>query len=70
MEKKTKNKAFVIVELTVLSLFLLLFISCLATEIGAPESAVAVWMKENIWDAHKTLISLKSHVPVIVNSLE
>ena len=69
MEKKTKNKVFLIIELTVLSLFLLLIIGCLVSEISMPESAIATWMKTNIWDVHKTFISLKSHVPVIVNCL-
>ena len=69
MEKKTKNNVFLIIELTVLSLFLLLIIGCLVSEISMPESAIATWMKTNIWDVHKTFISLKSHVPVIVNCL-
>ena len=69
MEKKTKNKVFLIIELTVLSLFLLLIIGCLVSEISMPESAIATWMKTNIWDVHKTFVSLKSHVPVIVNCL-
>lgn len=69
MEKKTKNKVFLIIELTVLSLFLLLIIGCFVSEISMPESAIATWMKTNIWDVHKTFVSLKSHVPVIVNCL-
>ena len=35
----------------------------------SPESALAIWMKENVWDTNGTLISLKSHVPVLINSL-
>lgn len=69
MEKKTKNKVFLIIELTVLSLFLLLIIGCFVSEISMPESAIATWMKTNIWDVHKTFVSFKSHVPVIVNCL-
>ena len=69
MEKKAKKKAFLIVELAVLSLFLLLFVGCLVAEISAPQSAIATWMKSNVWDVHKTFVSLKSHVPVIINCL-
>ena len=57
------------IELTVLSLFLLLFAGCLIAEISAPQSAIAEWMKSNVWDVHKTFVSLKSHVPVIINCL-
>lgn len=67
MEKKTNKKTFLAIELTVLSLFLLLFVGCLVAEICAPQSALASWMQTNIWDVHKTLISLKSHVPVLIN---
>ena len=69
MEKKAKKKAFLAIELTVLSLFLLLFAGCLIAEISAPQSAIAEWMKSNVWDVHKTFVSLKSHVPVIINCL-
>ena len=69
MEKKNNKKTFLAIELTVLSLFLLMFIGCLVAEICVPEAAVAIWMKENIWDVHSTLVSLKSHVPVLMNSL-
>ena len=64
MEKKAKKKAFLIVELAVLSLFLLLFVGCLVAEISAPQSAIATWMKSNVWDVHKTFVSFKSHVRV------
>ena len=69
MEKKTKKKSFLIVELTVLSLFLLMLIGCLVAEVCIPESALAHWVKENIWDVKGTVISLRSHVPVLINCL-
>lgn len=67
MDKKTGKKAFLITELTVLSLFLLMLIGSLIAEICAPQSALAIWVKANIWDVHKTLVSLRSHVPVLIN---
>lgn len=69
MEKKNKNKTFLAVELAGLSLFLLAIIGCLVAEMCLPESSFALWMKENVWDINKTLISLKSHVPVLVHCL-
>ncbi len=68
MSNKSKKKVFLIVELVGLSLFLLLFIGCLIAELCMPETALAVWIKTNIWDVHKTFVSLKSHVPVLINS--
>ena len=67
MEKK--NKILVAIEIAVISLFLLLFAGCIISELALPESALAIWMKENVWDINGTLISLKSHVPILINSL-
>ncbi len=67
MEKK--KKTLLIIELTVLSLFLLMVVGCLVAEFCMPETALAIWVKNNIWDVQKTLVSLKSHVPVLVNCL-
>ena len=69
MEKKTKKKAFLAIELTVLSLFLLIFAGCLIAEICASESALAIWMASHIWDVTKTYDSFVAHIPVIVNCL-
>ena len=67
MEKK--NKIFVVIEIAVISLFLLLFAGCIISELALPESTLALFMKENVWDINQTLISLKSHLPVLINSL-
>lgn len=69
MEKKTNKKTFLAIELSVLSMFLLLFVGCLIVEICVPESGIACWMRDNIWNVDKTFESFKSHVPVIVNCL-
>ena len=70
MEEKTKNKKlFFIIEITVLALFLLMVAGCLISELAMPETPLANWMKTNIWDVSKTLVSLKTHVPVLINSL-
>ena len=69
MEKNTKKKTLLIAELTGLSLFLLLFVGCLVAEICSPKSALALWMKTNIWDVEKTFNTLKGHIPVVINCL-
>ena len=68
MEKNTNKKTFLILEITGLSLFLLMFVGCLIAEISVPQSALAKWMMANVWDVNKTFVSLKSHVPVLINS--
>ena len=44
-----KKKVFLAIEITVLSLFLLLFAGCIVSELALPESSVADWMRSNIW---------------------
>lgn len=66
---KSKRKIFLAIEITVLSLFLMLFCGCIVSELALPDSAIARWMCENVWDINQTLISLKSHVPVLMNCL-
>ena len=67
MEKK--KKIYIAIEIAVLSMFLLLFVGCIVAELALPKSAVANWMCENVWDISKTFVSLKSHVPVLINSM-
>lgn len=69
MNKKSKKKTLLIIELCVLALFLLMVVGCLVSELAAPDSALAGWMKDNVWDVKGTLVSLKTHVPVLINSL-
>lgn len=67
MEKK--KKIYLAIEIILLSIFLLMFIGCMVSELALPQSALAGWMRSNIWDINKTLISFKSHIPVLINSL-
>ncbi len=69
--KKTnlKKKIFLVIELTVFALLIALFVACLISQLVFPDGAISVWMKENVWDINKTLISLKTHVPTLINSL-
>ena len=63
------KKLYLAIEIAVLSLFLALFAGCIIYEVALPESAAAAWIRNNVWDASKTLITLKSHIPVLINSL-
>ncbi len=70
MEKNNlKKKVFTVIEITVLALFVILFAVCLIVQLVVPTGSFSVWMKENVWDINKTLISLKTHVPTLINSL-
>jgi small conductance mechanosensitive channel len=68
-EKKTKSKVWLIIEIVVLSLFVLLFLGCILVEVLMPESDFAKLIKENVWDVNQTLVSIKSHIPTLINSL-
>ncbi len=70
MEKTNlKKKIFLIIELSVLTLLIALFAVCLIVQLIVPTGGFSVWMKEYVWDINKTLISLKTHVPTLINSL-
>ncbi len=70
MKQNTKKKTlFSILEITVLALFLTLFIACLITQLVLPQGPLTDWLKQNVWDIQKTLISLKTHVPTLIQSL-
>ena len=62
-----KNRKLII-EIVVLSLFLLLVLGTLIFQLAAPDLALSIWVKENIWDLSATLGNLKNHLPVIINS--
>jgi len=68
-EKNTKKKTLLIIEITFLSLFMLAFIACIIMQFAVSDLAISKWIKENIWDVKGTLISLKTHIPVILNCL-
>ncbi len=66
---KDKKKIFLTIEIAVLSLFLLLFAVCIICELVTPEAAISKWMCDNVWDVKMTVDSIKSHLPVLINSL-
>jgi small-conductance mechanosensitive channel len=68
-EKNTNKKTFLIIEITFLSLFMLAFIACIIMQFAASDLVISKWIEENIWDISETLISVKTHIPVIINCL-
>ncbi len=68
-QKKLMKKAFTVVELVVLVLFLGLCAFCVVAQFTQPDAGYSVWIKENVWDVSKTLASLRSQVPVIIQNL-
>lgn len=68
MKNKKKN-VLLIVEVILLVIVIALFAVCLIVQLINPESAIAMWMKDNVWDIHKSLISLKTHLPTLIQSL-
>ena len=67
MEKK--KKVFLAIEIAAVSLFLLFFAACIICELAMPHTAIAAWVRENVWDVHAGLASFKAHIPVIIKSL-
>lgn len=69
MENKKSKKVIFWIEMAVLALFVIAFIACIIIELAAPDSAISIWMKENVWDVTKTGATIKEHIPVLINSL-
>ena len=63
-----KKNRKLIIEIVVLSVFLLLVFGTLILQLAVPDLALSVWVKENIWDISKTLGDLENHLPTIINS--
>ena len=60
-EKKKTNVALII-EIVLLSLFVLGFCFLIAMQIISPEAEVSIWMKENILDIENVGKSIISHI--------
>jgi len=63
---KKSKKIFGIIEIIIVSILFVGFIMCLLSELIAPESPLAIWMKDNVWDVKGSLAALNSHVPVLI----
>lgn len=70
MKKKEDNKrVFSIVEKIILGVIVLALIACLVIQLVAPETAFSVWTSQNVWDIQKSLVSLKAHLPTLIQSV-
>ncbi|MBO5261890.1 MAG: mechanosensitive ion channel family protein [Clostridia bacterium] len=69
MENRKNKKVFFWVEMAIISLFLLAFLTCIIIELAAPNAEISVWMKENVWDITKTGATIRAHIPTLINSL-
>lgn len=66
---ENKKKAFLIAEIIILGLFVASAVFCVIAQLVSPDSALGIWVKENVWDIGKSLESLVAHVPVLINCL-
>lgn len=69
MKNNKNKKAFLIIEIVLVSIVLAFFVACLAIQLIEPNGQYSIWMKENVWDIQNILISLKTHVPTLIRSL-
>ena len=67
MEKK-KSKVGLIIEIIVLSLFVLGFAFLIVMQIIQPELELSIWMKENILDVSTIGETVVKHIPVLITS--
>ena len=68
-EKTKGQKIWTIVQIVIISILLIAFITCIVLEGVLPDDDFTIWMRENVWDIDKTAAVLKTHVPTLINCL-
>lgn len=63
---KKESKGLKIVELVLGTIILLALIGSLVLQIVSPESTLALWVKNNVWDIDKTVEGLKAQLPELI----
>ena len=63
---KKERKGLKIVELVLGTIILLALIGSLVLQIVSPESTLALWVKNNVWDIDKTVEGLKAQLPELI----
>ena len=63
---KKERKGLKIVELVLGTIILLALIGSLLLQIVSPESTLALWVKNNVWDIDKTAEGLKAQLPELI----
>lgn len=69
MENKKKKNIFLIVEIVIGVLFIIGFIVSVILEKAAPKTGFSKWMVNRVWDVDKTVTSLRTHYPTIIQCL-
>lgn len=68
-EKKKSKKVFLIIELTIIAVALIAFITAIILEISMPDSEAAKWIKEYVCDTENVQATFNTHVPKLIESL-
>ncbi|MBQ9520727.1 MAG: mechanosensitive ion channel family protein [Acholeplasmatales bacterium] len=67
---KTKNKkAFTIVELVIIGVVLVTFLTFLIIEMAAPETPVGAWVQANVWNTYEAGAAFMDHLPVLIKCI-
>ena len=64
-----KKKGFTIVELIIIGIVIVSFLTFIIIEMAAPASTVGDWVKNNVWDTEKAGKDFMSHLPTLIQSL-
>ena len=68
-EKKSKKKKFTIIELIIIGIVLAAFITLIVIEMVAPNTDLATWVKDNVWNTEEAGKGFMSHVPTLIQSI-
>ena len=66
-ERTKGQKIWTIVQIVIISILLIAFITCIVLEGVLPDDSFTIWMRDNVWDIDKTTAILKTHVPTLIN---
>ena len=69
MKEKKNKKVFTIVELSIIFVVIVAFLTFIIIEMAAPASTVGEWVKNNIWDTEKAGKDFMSHLPTLMQSI-
>ena len=68
-EKTKGQKIWTIIQIVIISILLIAFVTCIVLEGVLPDDDFTIWMRDNVWNIDKTAATLKTHVPTLINCL-
>ena len=68
-EKTKGQKIWTIIQIVIISILLIAFVTCMVLEGVLPDDDFTIWMRDNVWNIDKTAATLKTHVPTLINCL-